>query len=209
MVVSGRTRGESSAIAIVDDDPGLRSLLSSVLGEAGYDTWAVGSGEEALLAARNERPVLVVLDIHLPLICGYEVCRALRSSFGDGLPILFISGVRTESFDRVAGLLVGADDYLVKPFAPDELLARVKALLRRTEAANGNGTAHLTDRELEVLRLLADGLEQHEIAARLVISSSTVATHIEHVLGKLGVHSRAQAVAAAYRTGLVGVAARP
>ena len=78
---------------------------------------------------------------------------------------------------------------LVKPFAPDELVARVRALLRRTEAGSGNGRAHLTGRELEVLRLLADGLEYREIAERLVISPKTVATHIEHVLGKLGVHS--------------------
>jgi DNA-binding NarL/FixJ family response regulator len=82
-------------------------------------------------------------------------------------------------------------------------------LLRRTNAGNGGGSAaSLTERELEVLRLLADGLEQHEIADRLVISPSTVGTHLEHVLGKLGVHSRAQAVAAAYRTGLMEAAAR-
>jgi DNA-binding NarL/FixJ family response regulator len=209
VVVSGHTRGEAGTIAIVDDDPGLRALLSSLLEEAGYETWAVGSGEEALREARKARPSLVVLDVRLPGMCGYEVCRALRSSFGDELPILFISGVRTESFDRVAGLLVGGDDYVVKPFAADELVARVRALLRRTNAGNGGGSAaSLTERELEVLRLLADGLEQHEIADRLVISPSTVGTHLEHVLGKLGVHSRAQAVAAAYRTGLMEAAAR-
>ena len=144
-----------------------------------------------------------MLDVCLPMIFGYEVCRALRCSYGDRLPILFISGMRTESFDRVAGLLIGGDDYLVKPFAPDELVARVGALLRRSGAHPDTRRTDLTAREHEVLALLADGLEHHEIAERLIISPKTVGTHIEHVLGKLGVHSRAQAVAVAYREGLI------
>ncbi|HSE81557.1 MAG TPA: response regulator transcription factor [Gaiellaceae bacterium] len=126
--------------------------------------------------------------------------------FGKSLPVFFLSGIRVEPFDRAAGLLVGADDYIVKPFDPDEFLARVRRHLapkaRRSEAqptANG-----LTAREHEVLRLLAEGLNQTEIAERLVISPKTVATHIQHVLEKLGVHSRAQAVAAAHRRGLSG-----
>jgi DNA-binding NarL/FixJ family response regulator len=100
-------------------------------------------------------------------------------------------------------LLIGGDDYLVKPFAPDELLARVGALLRRSGTRVAAERAQLTAREHEVLGLLAEGLEHQEIADRLIISPKTVGTHIEHVLGKLGVHSRAQAVAAAYREGLI------
>ncbi len=201
-MASGATRGEG-AIAIVDDDPALLELVSDVLEEAGYATWSACSGEEALREAQRVRPALVVLDVRLPGCSGYEVCRSLRSLYGDELPIIFISGERTESFDRVAGLLIGGDDYLVKPFAPDELVARVRALLRRSGSSHANG-AQLTARELEVLLLLADGLEQPEIARRLTISPKTVGTHIEHVLGKLGVHSRAQAVAVAYRSGMTG-----
>ena len=138
----------------------------------------------------------------MPGISGYEVCHVLREQYGPSLPVVFVSGERTESFDRVAGLLVGADDYLAKPVAPDELVARVRGLLRRAEEW-GPASARLTQRELEVLRRLAHGQEQSEIAAGLVISPKTVATHIERVLRKLEVHSRAQAVAVAYRDRLV------
>src|SRR5207248_4867867 len=151
-------------------------------------------GEEALAFAELERPDAALLDVNLPGICGYEICAALRRRYRDELAIVFVSGERVESFDRVAGLLVGADDYIVKPFAPDELLARLRAALRRLEP-NAGVAPLLTPREREVLTLLAEGLEQNEIAERLVISPKTVGSHIERILGKLGVRSRAQAVA--------------
>lgn len=86
-------------------------------------TSVVSSGEEALDTVRREDPCLLVLDVGLRGLSGYEVCRRLRDELGNRLPIVFVSGVRTESFDRAAGLLMGADDYLVKPVAPDEFLA--------------------------------------------------------------------------------------
>jgi DNA-binding NarL/FixJ family response regulator len=127
-------------------------------------------------------------------------CRELRDRFGD-LPVVIVSGERTESFDRVAGLLLGAADYIVKPFDPDELVARVRRLVVRDRPRPSATT--LTGRERDVLRLLADGLDQRRIAAELFLSPKTVATHIQHILAKLGVHSRAQAVAVAHRDGLV------
>jgi two-component system response regulator ResD len=140
--------------------------------------------------------------VQLPGISGYEVCRFLKGQDPE-LPILFISGARAESMDRVAGLLVGADDYLVKPFAPDELIARVHALVRR-HGKNGNGTkVKLTRREVEVLRLLAAGRRKAEIAAELVVSERTVATHLEHIFGKLRVRNAAHAVSEAYLLELI------
>ena len=142
-----------------------------------------------------------MLDVRLPGLSGYEVCHTLRADDPD-LPIVFISGERVESYDRVAGLLIGADDYLVKPFAGDELLARLRRLLQRV--ASPARSAHgLTVRELEVLRQLADGFAAGAIAERLGISPKTVGTHLEHIFSKLGVRTRAQAVAAAYRERLV------
>ncbi len=117
---------------------------------------------------------------------------------------MFVSGVRTESYDRVAGLLVGASDYLVKPYAPDELLTRVRNLLRRSRPLPAAIFRKLTRREREVLQLLADGYRQEEIAQRLFITRKTVGAHVVNVLRKLGVRSQAQAVAMAYRGELVG-----
>jgi DNA-binding response OmpR family regulator len=185
----------------VDDDASLRALVCDLLEHAGYETVEAESGREALDSAMSAPPALVVLDVAMPGLSGYEVCRSLRARVGDGLPILFVSGSRTEAYDRVAGLLLGGDDYLVKPFAPDELIARVRSLLRRAPAVVRSTS--LTAREHEVLGLLAMGCNQHHIAGRLVISGKTVGTHIERILEKLGVHSRAEAVAVAYRDGIV------
>jgi DNA-binding NarL/FixJ family response regulator len=112
--------------------------------------------------------------------------------------------MRIESFDRVAGLLIGADDYLVKPFAADELLARVRRLVRQATPLVPSLASKLTAREQEVLRLLAKGAEQDDIGRQLFISRKTVGTHIEHILQKLGVRSRTQAVALACREDLLG-----
>jgi DNA-binding NarL/FixJ family response regulator len=193
-------------VLVVDDDEAQRELISTVLGRAGFSTVDAANGEEAMAAARRHQPRLVVLDVLLPDVSGYEVCHRLRDEFGSTVSIVFLSGERTEGLDRAAGLLVGADDYLVKPFSPDELLARVRMRLPAA-LEEPSLPSDLTKRELEVLRLLSDGLSQKEIASSLVISSKTVAAHIQHILGKLGVHSRAQAVAQAYRRGLLNGAA--
>jgi DNA-binding NarL/FixJ family response regulator len=182
-------------------------LIQEILEGVGYRTLTAGSGEEALELARKHAPLVVLLDIHLPGLNGYEVCRVLRDEHGHALGIAFISGAKTDKVDISSGLLVGADDYLVKGFEASELVARVGALMRRAKAKKGDevsSSRKLTGREVEVLQLLADGLDQKTIAERLSISSKTVAIHIEHILGKLEVHSRAQAVAAAYRENLLG-----
>jgi DNA-binding NarL/FixJ family response regulator len=137
-------------------------------------------------------------------VSGYEVCRELQDEFGEALPIVFVSGTRTEPGDRVAGLLVGGADYLVKPFDPNELLARVRRLLP-APLTDGRTAHKLTPREVHVLSLLVDGLRQSEIAEKLFISPKTVGKHIEHILTKLGVHSRAQAVAVAVREELIEI----
>jgi two-component system OmpR family response regulator len=198
--------GMEGPVLVVDPDPGQRSFIGALLVRAGFRTEAVATGEQALEAARLSRPRLVVLEVRLSDISGYEVCRALREEFGDGIGIVFVSADRTDPCDRVAGLLIGADDCLGKPLAADELVARVRALARRAGAydhLNAPALRHgLTSRELEVLRLLADGENQHAIANRLFITPKTVAKHIEHILTKLPARSRAEAVAIAYQRGL-------
>ena len=196
------------SILIVDDDANYRAFVSTMLGRVGYGTREASSGEEALNSVRRERPSCVLLDVLLPGVTGYEVCRELRDEYGEALPIIFVTGERTEPGDRVAGLLLGADDYVVKPFDPDELLARVRRSIVRSQLDGRRRGDHvralfgLTDRERDIVMRLADGMGQKAIAAELVISPKTVATHIQRILAKLGVHSRAEAVAVAHREGL-------
>jgi two-component system OmpR family response regulator len=115
-------------ILVVDDDAHIREVLTFALGKAGMETREAGDGEAALASIQRERPDLVVLDINMPRMDGLEVCRRLRVS-GD-LPILFLSS-RDDEIDRVVGLELGGDDYVVKPFSPREVVARVSAILKR------------------------------------------------------------------------------
>jgi DNA-binding NarL/FixJ family response regulator len=197
-----------ASILVVDHDPESRAAFSRLLAGAGFSPLEAAGGQGALAAAREDQPALVLLEVSLPDVGGYEVCRALRDEFGNELPIVFVSGARKDSGDRAAGFLIGADDYIVKPFDPQELLARVRRLLERSGDKRGRralsrAKLDLTARELEVLRLLAGGVRPGDIATELVISPKTVSNHIQRILGKLGVHTQAQAVALAYEAGLV------
>jgi two-component system OmpR family response regulator len=118
----------SHKILIADDDPHIREVLSFALAKAGMIIAEAGDGEAALAAIERDRPDLLVLDINMPRMDGLEVCRRLRAT-GD-LPILFLSS-RDDEIDRVVGLELGADDYVVKPFSPREVVARVSAILKR------------------------------------------------------------------------------
>lgn len=188
-------------IATLDDD--VRDMATRLFTRAGFGTVEVTTGEEALSSALRQRPSLVLLDLQLADMTGYEVCYELRERAGQDIPIIFVSADRTESSDRVAGLLIGADDYLSKPFDPDELLARARRVLARSPGPTRTMDTPLTGREIQVLQLLADGSNQDAIAKELFISSKTVGTHIQRILTKLDVHSRTEAVALAYREGLV------
>jgi DNA-binding NarL/FixJ family response regulator len=188
-------------VLVVDDDRDLCRLVKRLLEPLGYEVHEASTAGRALAVAAHERPAAVLLDVHLPDISGYEVCRRLRDDFGDDIAIVFLSGERTEEFDRTAGMLLGADDYIVKPFTRGEFIARVRRAIDRSPT-NPPLSGNLTPRELEVLKLLADGLGQKKIAQALFITPKTVATHIQRILTKLDVHSRAEAVAYAHRSHL-------
>jgi DNA-binding NarL/FixJ family response regulator len=198
-------------ILVVDDDPSFRDFVCRLLVEHGYEVREASSGAEALAVARATPPALVLLDVNLPDVSGYEACRVLKDERGEQLPVIFLSGERTETTDRAVGLLIGADDYVVKPFDASELLARIRRCVDRAAAFSSAAeraadSSGLTPREREILVLLADGLPADAIAAELVISPKTVATHIQRILVKMGVHSRAEAVALAHAEGLTRAA---
>lgn len=190
-------RGDT--VLIADPEEASRDLLSGVLRNAGYEPLEAASGDEALDLARARVPAAAILEIPLSGMSGYELCAALRVEFGADMPVIFLSGSRVEPYDRVAGLLLGADDYVTKPYSAGELLVRLRNLLHRRADPDGSRFARrLTKREHEVLVLMAEGLHHDEIAQRLVISPKTVATHVEHILRKLGARGRAQAISIAY-----------
>ncbi|AEA27321.1 MAG: response regulator transcription factor [Pseudonocardia sp.] len=119
-----------SRVLVVDDDPALAEMLTIVLRGEGFDTAVVGDGTKALPAVRELRPDVVLLDLMLPGMNGIDVCRAIRSE--SGVPIVMLTA-KSDTVDIVLGLESGADDYVVKPFKPKELVARIRARVRRVE----------------------------------------------------------------------------
>jgi two-component system, OmpR family, response regulator MtrA len=123
-------RSRKSRVLVVDDDPALAEMLTIVLRGEGFDTAVVGDGTRALPAVRELRPDVVLLDLMLPGMNGIDVCRAIRTE--SGVPIVMLTA-KSDTVDIVLGLESGADDYVVKPFKPKELIARIRARVRRTE----------------------------------------------------------------------------
>jgi DNA-binding response OmpR family regulator len=123
----------STRVLVVEDDPDIAELVARYLEKAGYAATRVSSGRDALDAVRAKAPDLIVLDVMLPHVDGLEVCRLLRANdHTASIPIIMLTA-RAEETERIVGLEMGADDYLAKPFSPNELVARVRALLRRAQ----------------------------------------------------------------------------
>jgi len=164
-------------VLVVDDDAGVRQAVGRALAFEGYEVTQAGDGSEALRLIASSRPDAMVLDVVMPEVGGLEVCRELRAT-GDDLPVLVLTA-RHSVADRVAGLDAGADDYLVKPFALEELLARLRAILRRSEST--------TD---EVLRLgdltLSPGSRLVERAGEPVVLTRTEFNLLELLLRNAG-----------------------
>lgn len=166
----------SATILIVEDDKAMAETTAAFLESEGYRVLRAVEGAQGLRLARKEKPDLILLDVMLPVQSGLEICKALRAA-DDPTPVIFVSGQKKAEIDKVLGLELGADDYITKPFSPRELLARVRAVLRRgvraaapaldeaafgdvrldfkrQTAAKGGREVHLTSREFAVLRLL-------------------------------------------------------
>ncbi len=134
-------------ILLVDDEDHLRSMLEAALRHSGFDVRPVASGRAALDAVADARPDLIVLDVMLPDLDGFAVCQRLRST-GDRTPVLFLTA-RDSTEDKVKGLTLGGDDYLVKPFSLEELVARIEAVLRRTGAETDSAVLSCADLVLD------------------------------------------------------------
>ena len=147
-------------ILVVDDEQNIVELAQMYLEQAGYSVESARDGQEALTRARHMRPALVVLDLMLPVVDGWEVCRRLRAE--SDVPIIMLTA-RSDDVDRIVGLELGADDYVTKPFNPRELVARVAAVLRRSVASS------VPDRVITVGKLTIDpGAREAHVGHRLL-----------------------------------------
>lgn len=145
----------ATTILVVEDEPKLARLLADYLRAAAFAPVVVGRGDEALAAVAEHRPALVLLDLNLPGMDGIEVCRELRRQ--SDLPVVMVTA-RVEEVDRLLGLELGADDYICKPFSPREVIARVRAVLRRTDAGRGGPSQDpVLEIDLDSRRVVAGG----------------------------------------------------
>jgi two-component system OmpR family response regulator len=147
LIGSGKQRMIGSRVLVVEDDRTLLEVLRYNLAKEGYDVLTATDGAAGCEAARSGKPDLVILDVMLPKMDGYEVCRILRKE--TTVPILMLTA-RTEETDRVVGLEVGADDYVTKPFSMRELMARVRAMLRRAEMMKKEAAAGSPEPSLKI-----------------------------------------------------------
>ncbi|GAA2380198.1 response regulator transcription factor [Streptomyces carpaticus] len=216
-------------VMVVDDHPMWRDAVARDLGEAGFEVVATaGDGPQAVRRARAVRPDVLVLDLNLPGLPGAEVCRRLAGDPGPGAepgPRVLVLSASGEQEDVLEAVKAGATGYLVKSASAGELAEAVRRTAvgdpvftpglaglvlgeyRRLAAGpppggDGPGVPQLTERETEVLRLVAKGLTYRQIADRLVISHRTVQNHVQNTLGKLQLHSRVELVRYAIERGL-------
>jgi DNA-binding NarL/FixJ family response regulator len=192
-----------SAFALVVAGDHVREDYVRLLARLGLPAQGFARSKDAAAWLNGEAPAVAILEVEDG---GCGMLRELRDRYGPDMPAVLVSADRTTPADVVAGLLVGADDYAAENMDADEFLARVRRLIERTRPAK-TATADLrrlstlTEREREVLALTTEGLSQKQVAAALGISIKTVGAHMHNLLGKLGVHSRVEAVALAIRAG--------
>jgi DNA-binding NarL/FixJ family response regulator len=211
-------------VLIVDDDTTLRTALTRYLEKRGFSVQNVSSGLEAMVAFEKDPPDLVVSDVMMPGMDGFEFCRRLRATrLGQLVPFIFLSS-RGEVDARVYGHSLGADDYLIKPFEPKELLAKIEAQLERSRrihaeivrliqqskpegnpvqapATNTPKSLPLTPAEEKVFWEVVQGYTNKQIGDHLFVSPRTVQTHLSNILNKLELENRSQLVRFAFERG--------
>lgn len=207
-------------VLIVDDDPILRQILQNFLVQQGYQVRVAASGEAALQIWEEYQADVIVSDVNMPAMDGFEFCRQLRASpSGQLVPFLFLSG-QDELEDRLEGHSSGGDDYVTKPFEMEELLVKIQRQLDRTQRINAEivrlmqttsaqkpkpkpepEPLPLTPAEIRVFWEVVQGLTNKQISEHLFISPRTVQTHLSNILGKLQLENRAQLVRFAYENG--------
>jgi len=197
--------GEQKQLLLIDDDPNLILLVKDYLEFRGYEVKTAGNGREALEVLEHSLPDMIICDVMMPEMDGYDFVKQVRENPNtEWVPILFLSP-KGQSQDRVRGLNTGADVYMVKPFEPEELVAQVESSLKQAsrlikqqlKAGSGSNLqvpldVELTPTELRVVQFVARGMANREIALELQVSQRTIESHVSNMLGKTGLHNRTE-----------------
>ena len=216
-VSAKRASRRMQKILIVDDDNTLRAALTRYLKDRGFVVHNAASGVEGLASFVKNTPDLIVSDVIMPEMNGFDLCVKVRKTeLGQLVPFIFLSG-RCDLEDRIQGHSIGADDYLVKPFHPRELIAKIEAQLARanrihseikralqqpsTEEAGPKIPLPLTPAEEKVFWEVVQGFTNKKIGDRLFISPRTVQTHLSNILSKLSLENRSQLIRYAFENG--------
>jgi len=205
------TDNQQKQLLLIDDDPNLILLVQDYLEFQGYEVITADNGQDALKILQDQAPNLIICDIMMPEMDGYELVRKIRQDTRiSWIPVIFLSA-KGQTTDRVKGLNTGADVYLVKPFEPEELVAQVESSIKQVgrfmekNSSNGqsysNGINHavhvppevtLTRTETKVVQLVAQGLANREIAQKLNVSQRTIESHVSNMLNKTRLHNRTE-----------------
>jgi DNA-binding NarL/FixJ family response regulator len=199
--------GNQKKLLLIDDDPNLILLVKDYLEFRGYEVITAENGREALEVLESNTPDMIICDVMMPEMDGYSLVSTIRSDPKTSwIPVLFLSA-KGQSQDRVKGLNIGADVYMVKPFEPEELVAQVESslkqasrLIQHKDSKLGDGTpkiqvpfdVELTPTELRVVQYVARGMANREIAEELNVSQRTIESHVSNMLGKTGLHNRTE-----------------
>jgi DNA-binding NarL/FixJ family response regulator len=199
--------GSHRRLLLIDDDPNLILLVKDYLEFRGYEVVTAENGREALEVLEQDIPDMIICDVMMPEMDGYQLVSTIRQdSKTSWIPVLFLSA-KGQSQDRVKGLNIGADVYMVKPFEPEELVAQVESslkqasrLIQHKDAKGGDSSpkiqvpfdVELTPTELRVVQFVARGMANREIAEELNVSQRTIESHVSNMLGKTGLHNRTE-----------------
>ncbi len=209
--------GNHRRLLLIDDDPNLILLVKDYLEFRGYDVITAENGREALEVLDQETPDMIICDVMMPEMDGYSLVSAIRQDPKTSwVPVLFLSA-KGQSQDRVKGLNIGADVYMVKPFEPEELVAQVESslkqasrLIQHKDSKGGDSSpkiqvpfdVDLTPTELRVVHFVARGMANREIAEELKVSQRTIESHVSNMLGKTGLHNRTELARWAIENGM-------
>jgi len=200
------TTNEQKKLLLIDDDPNLILLVQDYLEFRGYAVIAAENGREALEILKEEAPDMIICDVMMPEMDGYTFVKNVRENpRTEWIPVLFLSA-KGQSQDRVKGLNIGADVYMVKPFEPEELVAQVESTLKQASRLldrpmKGSSrqpkllvpdAVELTPTEIKVVQLVSRGMSNREIAEVMNVSQRTIESHVSNMLAKTSLHNRTE-----------------